>query len=225
MAATLAISLTVMKVRIRPPQKRQLLQLSAFTEAPFTLFSFAGFFGYMGLYIPFFYIQSYAIDSPDTKIDPSFAFYLLIILNAASLFGRIIPNFLADKTGPLNMLFPCAAISALLGFCWIAINSKAGLVVFSILYGFFSGTFVSLPPMTVVSLSPSLAVVGTRIGMSFAFAGFGILVGNPVAGAILGTGTSYIGLQAFAGGTVAAAAIAVLVARVLKVGSQFKVKA
>lgn len=179
----------------------------------------------MGLYIPFFYIQSYAINSPDTKIDPSFAFYLLIILNAASLFGRIIPNLLADKTGPLNMLFPCAAISALLGFCWIAINSKAGLVVFSILYGFFSGTFVSLPPTTVVSLSPSLAVVGTRVGMSFAFATFKLLVGNPVAGAILGTGAIYIGLQAFAGGTVAAAAIAVLVARVLKVGSQFKVKA
>lgn len=225
MGATLAIPLTVMKVRVTPPQKRELLQLSAFKEAPFTLFSFAEFLGFMGLYIPFFYIQSYAINAPNTKLDPSFAFYLLIILNAASLFGRVIPNFFADKTGPLNMLLPCAAISASLAFCWIAISSKAGLVVFSILYGFFSGTFVSLPPTTVVSLSPNLAVVGTRMGMSFTFSGFGLLVGNPVAGAILGSGTDFVGVQVFCGGTVVAATIAVFLARVVKVGPTFRVKA
>ena len=225
MLATLTISLTVMKVRVQPAQRRELLQLSAFKEPPFTLFSIAEFLGFMGLYVPFFYIGSYAINAPHTHTDPSFAFYLLVILNAASLFGRIIPNFLADKTGPLNMLLPCAAISALLAFCWIAISSKAGLIVFCILYGFFSGTFVSLPPTTVVSLSPSLGVVGTRMGMSFAFAGFGLLVGNPVAGAILGTGNNFTGVQSFCGGTVAAAALAVLVARVCKVGTGVRVKA
>ena len=225
MLATLSVSLTVMKVRLQPARKRQLLQLSAFKEAPFTLFSVAEFLGFMGLYVPFFYIQSYAINAQKTHIDPSLAFYLLVILNAASLFGRIIPNFLADKTGPLNMLFPCAAISALLAFCWIAIHSEAGLIIFCILYGFFSGTFVSLPPTTVVSLSPSLDVVGTRMGMSFAFAGFGLLVGNPVAGAILGTGTNFVGVQAFCGGTVAAAAMLVFIARVFKVGTGLVVKA
>lgn len=218
MLATLLVSLTVMKVRIQPAQRRELLQLSAFKEAPFTLFSIAEFLGFAGLYVPFFYIQSYATNAPHTHIDPSLAFYLLIILNAASVFGRVIPNFLADKSGPLNMLLPCASISALLAFCWIAIHSKAGLVIFCILYGFFSGTFVSLPPTTVISLSPSLAVVGTRMGMSFAFAGFGLLVGNPVAGAILGTGNNFTGVQAFCGGTVAAASVAILLARFFKVG-------
>ena len=225
MLATLAISLTVMKVRLQPAQKRQLVQLSAFKEPPFTLFSVAEFLGFMGLYVPFFYIQSYATNAPNTHIDPSLAFYLLVILNVGSLFGRIIPNFFADKTGPLNMLFPCAAIAALLAFCWIAIRSKAGLVIFCILYGFFSGTFVSLPPTTVVSLSPNLGVVGTRMGMTFPFAGFGLLVGNPVAGAILGTGTNFVGVQAFCGGTVAAAAALVLIARVFKVGAGVVVQA
>lgn len=109
MLATLSVSLTVMRVRVQPDQKRRLLQLSAFKEAPFALLSIAEFFGFMGFYVPFFYIQSYAINGSKTNLDTSLAFYLLIILNAASLFGRIIPNFFADKTGPLNMLFPCAA--------------------------------------------------------------------------------------------------------------------
>jgi MFS family permease len=213
MLGTLAICIAVMRVRVLPPQKRQLLELSAFKEIPFTMFSVAEFFGFMGLYIPFFYIQNYAIE--EKILDSNLAFYMLSVLNAASVFGRIVPNFLADKTGPLNMLIPCSAISALLAFCWIAIKNKAGIIIFCILYGFFSGTFVSLPPTTVVTLSPNLGVVGTRMGMSFCFAGFGLLVGNPVAGAILKSG-SWVGVQAFCGGTVALAAACCVVARFSK---------
>lgn len=180
------------------------------------------FFGFMGLYIPFFYIQSYALKSPNSQFDESFAFWLLVILNAGSFFGRIIPNFQADKTGPLNMLLPCAVIASLLAFCWTVINSKAGLIFFAILYGFFSGTFVSLAPAAVVTLSPDLAVVGTRMGMSFTFAGLGLLVGNPVAGAILGSGTYFTGVQAFCGGTVAVSFVLLFAARLCKVGPRLK---
>ena len=222
MLATLAISLGVMKVRVVPSQKRSLLQLSAFKEPPFTIFSIGLFFGFVGLYIPFFYIQAYAIQTKVTN--DNLAFYLLVILNAASIFGRVIPNFAADTTGPLNMLIPCSAISAVLAFCWMGIHNTAGLIVFSVLYGFFSGTFVSLPPTTVVSLSPNLGVVGTRMGMCFAFAGFGLLVGNPVAGAILGTGNQFVGVQALCGGTVAVAAVAMVWARVWKAGPSLRVK-
>lgn len=35
---------------------------------------------------------------------PSLAQYLVSILNAASLFGRTIPGFAADKIGRFNML-------------------------------------------------------------------------------------------------------------------------
>jgi hypothetical protein len=36
----------------------------------------------------------------------SLALYLVPILNAASLFGRVAPNRLADKIGPTNVLIP-----------------------------------------------------------------------------------------------------------------------
>ncbi|EKG13701.1 Major facilitator superfamily [Macrophomina phaseolina MS6] len=210
---TMAVSVAVMRVRVLPAQKRALLELSAFREAPFFAFSLAELLGFMGLYIPFFYLQSFAIEK--SIMSSELGFYMLSILNAASAFGRIIPNFLADKTGPLNILVPCTAISALLAFCWIAIDSTGGVVVFAVLYGFFSGTFVSLPPTTVVSLSPSLAVVGTRMGMSFSFAGFGILIGNPVAGAILNHG-GWLGVQLYCAVCVVAAAILCVIARLTK---------
>jgi len=213
MLATMLICISVARVRVLPPTKRRLLDLSAFKEIPFLMFSIAEFLGFMGMYIPFFYIQSYA--SEKHIMNANSAFYMLPVLNAASIFGRIVPNFLADKTGPLNMLVPCTCISAILAFCWIPVHDTAGVVIFCILYGFFSGTFVSLPPTTVVSLSPSLSVVGTRMGMSFTFAGFGILVGNPVAGAILNSG-SWIGLQLFCAISVVTAGIACGIARFAK---------
>lgn len=44
----------------------------------------------------------------DSGISPSITFYLLAILNAASVFGRISPNFFADYIGNLNlMIFMC----------------------------------------------------------------------------------------------------------------------
>lgn len=210
---TMLICLAVMRVRVLPPQKRRLLELSAFKEIPFLMFSIALFLGFMGLYIPFFYIQSFA--SENTNMSSDLAFYMLSILNAASVLGRVIPNFLADITGPLNILVPCCSISALLAFCWIAIDSTGGTIVFALLYGFFSGTFVSLPPTTVVSLSPSLGVVGTRMGMSFSFAAFGILVGNPVAGAILKSG-GWQGVQIYCGVCVIAAAACCVASRLSK---------
>ncbi|EME85210.1 uncharacterized protein MYCFIDRAFT_65738 [Pseudocercospora fijiensis CIRAD86] len=219
MLATMLVCIAVMRVRVLPPQKRRLLDLSAFREVPYTAFSFAEFLGFMGMYIPFFYIQSFA--SAQQITGSSLAFWMLPIMNAASSFGRIIPNFFADKTGPLNMLIPTSALAAVLAFCWIAVDGLAGLLVFCIMYGLFSGTFVSLPPTTVVSLSPSLSVVGTRMGMSFSFAAFGVLVGNPVAGAIL-TSRGWLGLQLFCACSVVAAASVCVVARFAKAPGLFE---
>ncbi|KAL4965405.1 major facilitator superfamily domain-containing protein [Aspergillus stella-maris] len=185
----------------------------AFRDIPFTMFSIGEFSGFMGLYIPFFYIESFS--AAKTGMSDNLAFYMLPVMNAGSVFGRVIPNFLADKTGPLNILLPCSFISALLAYCWIAVDSTVGVIVFSILYGFFSGTFVSLPPTTVVSLSPSLSVVGTRMGMNFCFAGLGLLVGTPVAGAILQSG-GWLGMQLFCACSVVVAGLIIVVARVAK---------
>lgn len=73
----------------------------------------------------------------------------ITFLNAGSIFGRILPNFLADRFGAYNMLLPCLFISSALVFSMLAINRLAELVTFGILYGFWSGScrFLLLPWM------------------------------------------------------------------------------
>ncbi|MCJ1367598.1 hypothetical protein MMC16_006732 [Acarospora aff. strigata] len=218
-----AISLSLMRIRVLPREKRAFLELAAFREPPYTLFTVSSFFAFIGLYTPIFYIETYAIQ--EKIMDPKLASYMLPILNAASIFGRVIPNFFADKTGPLNMLIPCALVTAVLSLCWIRIKTTPGLVVFAILYGFTSGTFVSLPPTALTTLSPHLGVVGTRMGMSFAVSALGLLIGTPVSGAILNSTGQFLGPQLLAGGTLLIGAAFLTASRICKVGPRPTMKA
>ena len=54
----------------------------------------AVFITYTGLYVPFFYIESYATN---VGVRGEMVFYMLIIMNAASVPGRVLPPFIADK--------------------------------------------------------------------------------------------------------------------------------
>lgn len=179
------IPITFMRTRVPPSgRKRALIDASALQDRAFVLFMVAGFFMFLCLYTAFFYIQLYAemhhLSSPD------FSPYLVTLLNVGSVFGRIIPNYLADKLGSVNMAIACATVSAILAYGWLGINNLAGLVVFALLYGTFSGGIVSVLPSAIITMSPDMSRVGTRMGMTFTLTGFSILVGTPIAGAILG---------------------------------------
>jgi len=184
MLGTLVLPNTVMRMRVLPAQRRALLDLPAFKELPYTAFVFGGFIGFMGLYMPFFSVQVYAIREHITN--ENLAFYLLAILNSASIFGRIVPNIMADRIGPFNVIVPCAVISGVLCLCLIAVHSVGSIVVFALLYGFFSGSMVSLPPTIIVHLSlEHRGKIGTRMGMCFAVVAIGLLIGAPIGGVIL----------------------------------------
>ncbi|KAF2457834.1 MFS general substrate transporter [Lineolata rhizophorae] len=181
--ATVVVTNLVMKVRVLPASRRKIIDRLAFRDPPFVLFVLGAFLAFMGLYAPFYYIQLYSIELNITGGD--LTFYLLSIINAASVFGRVIPNFIADRTGPFNMMIPCAIFTGILALCLIPIRSIAPLIMFCLLYGFFSGAFVSLPPTILVHLSPSRGIVGTRMGMCFAIVSIGLLIGTPIGGAIV----------------------------------------
>ena len=75
------------------------------------------FLAFASFYGPIYYIQPFAIAKKLTNVN--LAFYLLPILNAASVPGRIIPNFIADYIGPFNILIPATAAGSVLILCWI----------------------------------------------------------------------------------------------------------
>ena len=214
--ALLLVALAVMKSRLPPKPGRSLFQPSALKNIPFTLMSFGISVGFIGLYVPMFYIQTYALTRQITS-NSNYAFYLLSILNAGSFFGRILPNFLADKIGALNMLVPCTIAAGVLCLAWIAIDNVAGITVFAILYGFFAGAYVSLVPPVIVDLTPDMSVVGTWMGMCLFIAAFGLLIGNPIVGALINIERKrFAAGQGFAGAVILLGALIFITAIVLQ---------
>jgi MFS family permease len=223
MFVTLVVANIVTRQRVVPSTRRKLLDLSALREAPFIFCTLGLCFGFMGLYNPFFYITPFALSK--TGANAMLAFYYVPIINAASVFGRLAPTALADRIGTLNTIIPCVLICGVLVLAWTAVHSTGALLAFALLYGFFSGSFVSLPPSTLVSLSPDLSKVGTRIGMSFSVSSLGVLVGSPVGGALLNLHTGhYVRMQVFCAVTLLFACAMLVVARVAKSGLVLMVK-
>lgn len=163
-----------------------------------------------------YYIELLALERTD--VSPHLAGYLLVILNAASLPGRIIPGYFADRVGCLNTQAVVALAGAVLTFSMLAVQTTAALIVVTVLYGFMTGAFMGLPAASIVNLSPDKSKIGTRLGMTLAFIGFGMLISNPIAGAILSDDENWVGLVVWCGALLAASFIGLTVSRILKVG-------
>jgi predicted MFS family arabinose efflux permease len=211
-----------MKVRVLPPARRKIIDVTAFRSAPFMLFCIGGFLAFQGLFIPFFYMQFYAISKHITS--ENLAFYLLSILNAASVFGRIFPNIIADRLGPMNIVLTCALLTGILVFCLISIHNVGGMVVFTLFFGFFSGSFVSLPPTVIVHLTPDRRFIGTRLGMYFSMVAIGTLIGAPIGGAIL-KASGFTALWIYGGTLVTVGGLFIFATRVAHKGWDPRIKA
>ena len=61
-------------------------------------------------------------------------------------------------------------------------GSTAGIVCFSIFFGFFSGAYVSLLASIEASFAKNIGEIGIRLGLPFAVLSIGALIGAPIAG-------------------------------------------
>ncbi|KAI8964632.1 MFS general substrate transporter [Daldinia sp. FL1419] len=180
----LVVPLVFMRPRVAPSRhKRAFFDRNAVRDVPFISFAVSGLAAFMGMYVPFFYLQLFALRRGIANAD--LAAYLVTLLNAGSVFGRILPNFAADYLGSMNMLAVMTLGCSILAFGWLGVHDLGGTITFALLFGFFNGGVTSLPPSAIVSLTPDLSRLGTRMGMLFAFIGMAVLVGTPIGGAIL----------------------------------------
>lgn len=104
---------------------------------PATLLTCAAFFFiYFGMLTPLFFNASFARSK---GFSDDLSFYTISMMNAASLVGRVLSGFFADSNGRFNTCVLVTFISGIISFCWSTVHSVAGLVVFSLAYGFSSG--------------------------------------------------------------------------------------
>ncbi|KAJ7314269.1 MFS general substrate transporter [Mycena albidolilacea] len=138
--------------------------------------------GNLGLFVPYFYLQLFSFIR---GVDEKFLVWVIPILNAGAVAGRLMPSFLADRYGPANIIIPCGLLSGTIMWALLSVRSIASVTIFALIYGFTSGAYISLSTPTIAAFSSSPNDIGLRIGIFCFFLGLSLLGGNPMAGALL----------------------------------------
>lgn len=200
--------------------------LKGFKSWPWFFFVLGCFFTMWGLFAPLNYLPEMA----SLHGYESFAVYTLVIANAGSLVGRIVPGWISDIIGQFNTMVMVTGLSGILVLAfWLPLEfhtSKAGLILFALLFGFVSGGFVSLGPPCVVSLAEDqVGEIGVKLGGFCLAIALGALTGLPIEGAIKDReGDKFTGLMVFAGATMIIGSVCTAIARVYKGGPQLMKK-
>ncbi|KAI0547726.1 major facilitator superfamily domain-containing protein [Xylaria curta] len=181
-----------------PINKKSTVFLASLKGRDYHFLCVSIFFVLLGYWIPLFYLVPFASHSLTSSARAS---DLLSILNAASLFGRVLPAALGHKIGAANILLAGATILGVLILSWISIQSIAGITVWVIFLGFTAGSVITIPN-AVGSLLSKPSETGLRLGVMWAVGAFAELIGPPIAGALLTEHdgrVSYLGCQIFGG--------------------------
>lgn len=193
-----------------------------FKELPYLMLTIGAFLFFMGMFLPINYL---IVQATAGGMSARLAGYLIPILNALSLFGRVLPGYFGDKIGRYNiMLVLCTLTAVLVLALWIPASGNAALIVFAAAYGFGSGAFVSLAPALIAQIS-DVRKIGVRSGAMFAVISIAALVSNPIAGAIVAEQNgSFTGLKVFCGVMQLAGSAFIFASRTALVGFKLKVK-
>lgn len=173
------------------------------------------FFIELGIFIPLTYISSYALSE---GISTAVSYQLLTFLNIGSLLGRWIPGYLADKIGRLNTLVIANILCtiSIFGLWFPAGNNVASLVAFAIIFGFASGSNLSVTPVCVGELCET-EKYGSFFAAACAVSSFGPLTGIPIGGSLItACQGKYWGIITFGGVTYGIGLVCFLTIRVLQ---------
>ncbi|KAI1826629.1 monocarboxylate permease-like protein [Xylaria intraflava] len=207
----------IVKSRLPPrPKPFAISELTKpFTELRFTLLVVGCFFVFWGFYLPFNYLN---IQAQQQGINPTLVPYLLPIVNALSIPGRIVPGIVADHVGRFNMIIIICLFTAIITLgLWVPSHTTGETIAFGAIYGFTSGAFISLSPAVVAQVS-DIREIGARNGISLFLGSLGALTGPPIGGAILGSENgNYLGLELWTGLTILIGTIIIFFSRAVQV--------
>ncbi|KAF2177718.1 MFS monocarboxylate transporter-like protein [Zopfia rhizophila CBS 207.26] len=230
------VAVVLIRSRLPPkPGQSVMPDLRIFRDPSFALLTAGTYFMEWGLFVPITYLTSFAITSG--AITPAFSYQLMAIFNAGSCLGRWAPGYVADKLGRFNSMIAalafCTATSVTL---WLpasilepstsaaATTIKSLTIIYSILFGFASGSNISLVPVCVGQLCDTNEY-GRYYATCYTLVSFGTLTGIPIAGSLVqAAGGRFWGLVIWTGLCYIVSLGCLIWARACKVGWKLGMK-
>ncbi|KAF9917273.1 hypothetical protein BX616_001530 [Lobosporangium transversale] len=181
------------------PRKQAIVDFSVLKEKRFLILVALCFFVANGYFNPYYYFPTY-VQKRGSSV--STASLLVGILNGSSAVGRVLMGLTSDYIGDINTLFISSLIASLsvLVVWMLAGTSIPVMVIFCVIFGFFSGSYVAIVP-TVAAHLCGISRLASVTGIVYGGIAIGTLIGAPVGGALLdlSQGDDYRPLQIWAG--------------------------
>ncbi|KAF2731604.1 MFS monocarboxylate transporter-like protein [Polyplosphaeria fusca] len=191
---TFAILLIRSRLPPRPGQS-VMPDLKILGEPSYALLTCGIYFMEWGLFVPITYITSFATSTG--ALSPAFSYQLVAIMNAGSCIGRWAPGYIADKLGRFNSMIGALVLCGATTFTlWLptsvlepttsadATVIKALIIVYALIFGFASGSNISLTPVCVGQLCDTKDY-GRYYATCYTIVSFGTLTGIPIAGSLV----------------------------------------
>ena len=210
-------------IQSRLPQVKQQIfpTWSVCRDWRFMLLGLSWGVGIFGLFPPLFYISAY---SSGLGVRPDISIYVLAILNALSIIGRILPPHLGDKIGRLNVLILGVFLCGVLQYgLWYPASGTLLIIAFSVVWGAASGIYISVYPSVIPQIfgmkdNRSRLVIFLLCGVP------GCMAGPSLAGLLIkGTGAEgYNNMAWFTGTTMVVSSVLLLILR-LSISTKLRV--
>lgn len=141
------------KAAAAPSAKTFLPDLTILKDPVLALTTLGVFFIEWGFFIPLEYIASYSLA---TGIPRRLSYLMVVFLNAGSFPGRWLPGIIADRIGRFNtlLLTNILCLISVLGVWMPADGHVVAVIIFAVVFGFASGSNISLVPVCVGELCP-----------------------------------------------------------------------
>ncbi|CAI7566102.1 unnamed protein product [Penicillium discolor] len=193
------------------PQSHKAEALALVRKPSLQLLCLAVFIIYFGMFSPFFYTTSYAVEK---GFSTSLAFYTVSIVNGASFPGRVLPGIVADKYGKFNCCIIATISAGIIALCWTKVTSVAGLVIWCAAYGFASGGILSLQQACAAQVATS-TTLGLAIGIVSGSTALSAMANVPISGALVEK-YGYLSLSIYSGVSLLLGGLLLIAARLVQ---------
>ncbi|KAJ7614783.1 MFS general substrate transporter [Roridomyces roridus] len=184
-----------------------------FRNVSFAVFTLAALIQFLGLFTVLTYITSSAISF---GISPNYAFYLVAIVNFSAGAGRVLSGALGDRFGPMNVTIVMTVLTGVSTYAWPFCRTVGKITVISIVYGFFSGSWIALIG-SIIGQMGDVDDMGRRLGVVNTLASVGTVCGPPISGLFTSSAVGYKGVGYFAGTALLVSAAVIIISRWLAV--------
>ncbi|CAI6339722.1 unnamed protein product [Periconia digitata] len=192
------VATALIRSRLPPkPGQTVMPDLKILRNKSYALLTVGIYFMEWALFVPIAYLALFATSTG--LFEPAFSYHLIAIFNAGSCIGRWAPGYVADKLGRFNSMIAALALcTATTLSLWLpaslltpdptssssSLTIKALSVTYALIFGFASGSNISLTPVCVGQLCDTNEY-GRYYATCYTIVSFGTLTGIPIAGALI----------------------------------------